>query len=405
MIITIKGATYTYNIGALDSWFISRSIGSGATYDGVTSVKKGESFSATVTIKEGYEIGSAGITVTMGGEDITDRAVLTSDEVIVISIAPVEGNVVISVPTKNIATGEEEEPDTPTNYTFTINPDPTSATVTLSATGYSTVSGTGSQSITVANGTTVNWSVSASGYTTRTGDWTISGGNKTENITLSATGGGGGTSSDSVDLTALSNVKTSDVTYTGNTGTFTSTSTSGITGTAGKLGTGLTFIVQEPLTAGMEVEVAITDTGKKNMVLGLNNNNTMESLAETATYSGKIMATPVNLYLDPGSSNTIMSFKSSEANLVKPKCTGDGATIVQSAEEVTYTITFKRAADGVITAWQDGKQIIPPIDSSDNNAGLTTQWNSLNSVDNVYLCGHGVSKFVSCKINYFGKLR
>jgi hypothetical protein len=121
MIITIKGATYTYNIGALDSWFISRSIGSGATYDGVTSVKKGESFSATVTIKEGYEIGSAGITVTMGGEDITDRAVLTSDEVIVISIAPVEGNVVISVPTKNIATGEEEgggevvDPETPDN--------------------------------------------------------------------------------------------------------------------------------------------------------------------------------------------------------------------------------------------------------------------------------------------------
>lgn len=72
----------------------------------------------------------------------------------------------------------------PTNYTFTINPNPTSATVTLSATGYSTVSGTGSKSITVANGTTVNWRVEASGYTTRTGDWTISGGNKTENIVL-----------------------------------------------------------------------------------------------------------------------------------------------------------------------------------------------------------------------------
>jgi hypothetical protein len=73
---------------------------------------------------------------------------------------------------------------TPTNYTFTITPNPTSATVTLSATGYSTVSGTGSKSITVANGTTVNWRVEASGYTTRTGNWTISGGNKTENITL-----------------------------------------------------------------------------------------------------------------------------------------------------------------------------------------------------------------------------
>ena len=75
---------------------------------------------------------------------------------------------------------------TPTNYTFTLNPTPTSATVTLSATGYSTVSGTGSRSITVANGTTVNWSVSASGYTTRTGNWTISGGDKTENIALNS---------------------------------------------------------------------------------------------------------------------------------------------------------------------------------------------------------------------------
>lgn len=80
--------------------------------------------------------------------------------------------------------------DSSTNYTFTINPNPTSATVTLSATGYSTVSGTGSKSITVANGTTVNWSVSASGYTTRTGSWTISGGNKTENIALTAASGG-----------------------------------------------------------------------------------------------------------------------------------------------------------------------------------------------------------------------
>lgn len=185
MIITIKGATYTYNIGALDSWFISRSIGSGATYDGVTSVKKGESFSATVTIKEGYEIGSAGITVTMGGEDITDTAVLTRDEVIVISIAEVTGNVFINVSTKNIATGEEDEPETPvtpTNYTFTINPTPSTATVTLTASGY-TQNG---NSITVPNGTSVSWSVSADDYITRRGTWTANGENKTENVVLNS---------------------------------------------------------------------------------------------------------------------------------------------------------------------------------------------------------------------------
>ena len=78
-----------------------------------------------------------------------------------------------------------------TQYTLTITPDPTSATVTLTATGYSTVSGTGSKSITVANGTKVNWSVSADGYTTRTGNWTINGSNKTENIVLTTTGGEG----------------------------------------------------------------------------------------------------------------------------------------------------------------------------------------------------------------------
>jgi hypothetical protein len=59
----------------------------------------------------------------------------------------------------------------------------------LSATGYSTVSGTGSKSITVANGTKVDWSVSASGHTTKTGTWTANGSNKTENITLTASDG------------------------------------------------------------------------------------------------------------------------------------------------------------------------------------------------------------------------
>lgn len=184
MIITIKGATYTYNIGALDSWFISRSIGSGATYDGVTSVKKGESFSATVTIKEGYEIGSAGITITMGGIDITDTAVLTSDEVIVISISSVTGNVVINVPTKNIATGEEDEPETPvtppSGYTLTINPTPTTATVTLTAEGY-TQNG---NSINVPSGTVVTYTTAAEKYKTRSNETITVTENATKEVVL-----------------------------------------------------------------------------------------------------------------------------------------------------------------------------------------------------------------------------
>ena len=97
---------------------------------------------------------------------------------------------------------EPSTPVNPTNYVFTLNPIPTSATVTLTATGYSAVSGTGSKSITVANGTKVNWSVSASGYTARTGDWTISGGNKTESITLTAASGGGGGAAE-IDISSL----------------------------------------------------------------------------------------------------------------------------------------------------------------------------------------------------------
>lgn len=400
MIITLKGATATKHLGGLNFYSIIVNKSSGVTVTlSKTTVEKAAASSTTVTgtltVAEGYTLSS--VKIMMGTTDKTSAWYNASTGAITIS--GISANVVITaVATSNSGSGEEDEP---TNYTFAINPTPSNATVTLTATGH-TQSG---NTITVPNGTTVSWRVSASGYTEQTGTWTANGSDENKSVVLVASSGGGGTSSDSVDLTTLSNVKTSDVTYTGSTGTFTGTSTSSIVGSAGKVGTGLTFIVQEPLTAGMEVEVAVVDTSKKNFVLGLNNNNTMESLAETATYSGKVLATPVNLYIDPASSNTIMSFQSGGEALVKPKCTGDGAIITRSAEEVTYTVVFKRDNSGTITAWQDGKQVIPPVDASSNNAGLTTQWNTLNSVANVYLCGHGVTTSVSCKINYFGKLR
>lgn len=184
MIITLKGANFANsNIGTLSTWRITTNLGAGATSsNSVTSVDRESNtgYTTTITIAEGYELGAAGITVTMGVTDITSTAVSG----LTINIpTKVTGNVVIKVPTKKVG---GEEPETPTSYTFTINPDPTSATVTLSATGYSTVSGTGSKSITVANGTKVNWSVSADGYIEQTGSWTISDGNKSENIILAA---------------------------------------------------------------------------------------------------------------------------------------------------------------------------------------------------------------------------
>ena len=111
MIITLNGADFSAsNIGTLSTWRITRSLGTGAVYNGVTSVDKGASFSATITIAEGYEISEAGVTVTMGG---VGQIYTINGNVITISIAEVTGNIVIKVPTVNIATGEEEKPDVP----------------------------------------------------------------------------------------------------------------------------------------------------------------------------------------------------------------------------------------------------------------------------------------------------
>ena len=107
MIITLTGADFSNsNIGTLSTWRISTVLGEGATYSGATYVDKNAAFNATVTIAEGYEIGAAGVTVTMGG--VTQNGVVTvNGNVITIAIASVTGNVVIKVPTKNTATGEE----------------------------------------------------------------------------------------------------------------------------------------------------------------------------------------------------------------------------------------------------------------------------------------------------------
>ena len=122
MIITLKGADFSAsNIGTLSSWRISRSLGAGATYAGVTSVDKGAAFSATVTLAEGYEVGTTGITVTMGGT-VLSGAHSISGNVITITIAEVTGNVLIKVPTVNTAGGNEPdvpvEPDVPESDNF-----------------------------------------------------------------------------------------------------------------------------------------------------------------------------------------------------------------------------------------------------------------------------------------------
>ncbi len=108
MIITIKGADFSSaNIGTLSTYIISKSIGSGATFDIPNFVDKNSSVNWTITLDEGYTFGT--YSVTMGGEVITPTVV---DNVMTISIAEVTGNVRIVVATINENIGEDE-PDTP----------------------------------------------------------------------------------------------------------------------------------------------------------------------------------------------------------------------------------------------------------------------------------------------------
>lgn len=111
MIITLKNADFSkLNIGTLSTWRITRSLGTGASYEGVTSVDKGASLNATITIAEGYELGTAGVTVIMGG-NIISSGVTVNGNTITITISEVTGNVVIKVPTVSINTGGDTGDD------------------------------------------------------------------------------------------------------------------------------------------------------------------------------------------------------------------------------------------------------------------------------------------------------
>ena len=117
MIITIKGADFSSaNIGTLSTYIISKSIGSGATYEIPNFVDKISSVNWVITLNEGYTFGT--YSVTMSGVEVTPTVV---DNVMTISIAEVTGNVRISVATINQNAGEDEpvepeEPETPTGF-------------------------------------------------------------------------------------------------------------------------------------------------------------------------------------------------------------------------------------------------------------------------------------------------
>jgi hypothetical protein len=109
MILTIKGADFSSaNIGTLSTYIISKSIGSGATFEIPNFVDKNSSVNWTITLDEGYTFGT--YSVTMGGVEVTPTVV---DNVMTISIAEVTGNVRIVVAT--VYNGVEDLPEVPDN--------------------------------------------------------------------------------------------------------------------------------------------------------------------------------------------------------------------------------------------------------------------------------------------------
>ena len=135
MIITIKGADFSSaNIGTLSTYIISKSIGSGASFDIPNFVDKNSSVNWVITLNEGYTFGT--YSVTMGSEVITPTVV---DNVMTITIAEVTGNVRIVVATVNENTGEEDipvvppvEPEIPTTTTWYVDHRNNSAKLTSS---------------------------------------------------------------------------------------------------------------------------------------------------------------------------------------------------------------------------------------------------------------------------------
>lgn len=118
MILRILGADFSSaNIGTLSTYVISKSIGAGISHNIPNFVDKNSSVTWTLTVAEGYLLGS--YSIIMNGETITP---IVNDNTMTITIPNVTGNVRIVITSINENTGEEELPDIPTfNDTITID--------------------------------------------------------------------------------------------------------------------------------------------------------------------------------------------------------------------------------------------------------------------------------------------
>lgn len=109
MILRILGADFSSaNIGTLSTYVISKSIGAGISHNIPNFVDKNSSVTWTLTVAEGYLLGS--YSIIMNGETITP---VVNENTMTITIPNVTGNVRIVVATINENTGEEDEPTIP----------------------------------------------------------------------------------------------------------------------------------------------------------------------------------------------------------------------------------------------------------------------------------------------------
>lgn len=88
------------------------------------------------------------------------------------------GSFVIDIDGTDYTIPASQAAQSATNYTFTINPTPSGATVTIN--------GATRTSYQCPAGTNITWSVAASGYVTQNGTYTMTAANHTENVVLSA---------------------------------------------------------------------------------------------------------------------------------------------------------------------------------------------------------------------------
>jgi hypothetical protein len=110
MIITLVKADFSANnIGTLSSFNVLTNLGKGCVYKGPTSVERNGSLSATITISNAYVLN--GEVLVKMGSTVLSSGVTINENIIILTISNIDGNISITVPTKAIA---GETPDTPT---------------------------------------------------------------------------------------------------------------------------------------------------------------------------------------------------------------------------------------------------------------------------------------------------